>query len=457
MATTLYDAPKPTSELWRLIRAGDFDALTDRELYKLITWAVLALALALGLFFTFVNPAPPKVLAFSAGAKSGGYYAFATRYQQALKKHGITLHIIESKGSMQNLERLRAKEVFETPSGKLPVMAAFVQSGTNTDADLEAGQLESLASVGNEPIWVFHRLNREVTRLADLKGQRVGVDVAGSGTQFAALKLLEKAGITAQNSTLVQKPGSDVLQAMAEGTADAVLLVASPASDVVKSAFERQFKLVSFDQADGFVRNFAWLRKVVVPRGALDLATDLPAQDVTLIAATANLAVHADLHPSLAFLLMDVAAEVHAAPSIAQSLREFPSQVALTLAQSEESKRYFASGRPFLQRYLPFWLANWVERILTSFVPVLLVALPLIKAVPAFTAWREKAHVSRIYLALKKLEDRFNQGACSAPETRQQLAQLDAELVRLEAQSSHLSELFNAREQIETMRKRLQV
>ncbi len=149
------------TQVWQSVKAGDLDALTDCELYTLIIWVVFAFFASLVLFFTIVNSGPPKVLMLSTGSKSGAYYAMALEYQKRLLKHGGRLEIAESNGSLQNLERLRSKENQPGSDGRLhAVMAAFVQSDTGTQEDIQNELMESLASVAYEPIWVFHGLGK---------------------------------------------------------------------------------------------------------------------------------------------------------------------------------------------------------------------------------------------------------------------------------------------------------
>ncbi len=445
-------------ELWHLIKAWDLDALTDRELYKIIVWVVALLALALALFFTFINPGPPKTMVISTGSKTGAYNAFAKQYQTHFAKQGIKLEVVESAGSLENLQRLRNQTMVPVAQGgSYPVMAAFVQSGTSTEEDGAAENLESLASVAYEPIWVFHRLGQDLVRLSDLAGKRIAIGAPGTGSYFAAQKLLAKTGIEAKTATLLTLGGEDAVTAVAQGQADAVVLVASPKASSVAQAFDAKLKLISFAQADAYLRNFPWLQKVVMPRGVVSLAKDLPADDVTLVAATANLVAHKDLHRSLAFLLMDTASLVHAPADITQSLREFPSAKALEFAQSDESKRYLASGRPFLQSYLPFWLANWVERVMASFVPVLLIALPLLKGIASFIHRRESAHLARHYVDLEALEASYHEQRITAEQARHTLDAMRQHLRKMDMPSTALSQVFSAKTHLEETRSRMQL
>jgi hypothetical protein len=125
-------------QVWGLVKAGDFDALTDRELYTLLAWTVFGIVAYLIMFFTMINPGPPKVLMLSTGSKTGAYFGMAQEYKRRLEKHGVHLEIAESSGSLQNLERLRQKQNLIGSDGRsYPVMAAFVQSGTGTEEDVQ--------------------------------------------------------------------------------------------------------------------------------------------------------------------------------------------------------------------------------------------------------------------------------------------------------------------------------
>lgn len=449
---------KNRRQVWGLVKAGDFDALTDRELYALLAWFVLGVLLCLVLFFTFINPGPPKVLVFSTGSKTGAYYSMAQEYQKRLIKHGVHLEILESNGSLQNLERLRKLEPHRSPTGQShPVMAAFVQSGTGTEEDVQKEWIESLASVAYEPIWVFHGLGKEVQRLAEFVGKRIAIGAPGSGAQFAAIKLLEKTGIDTSNSKLLELGADAALNALNAGQVDAIILVAAPTSKSVAAALEKNLGLLNFAQADAYLRNFPWLQKVTLPRGSVNLAKDLPANDVTLIAATANLVVHTELHPSLAFLLLDTASEIHSSAGLTQALKEFPSEKALEFKQSAESERYFKTGRPFLQHYLPFWLANLVERLMTGVLPILMVLIPLLKGIPSFFAWREKARVSRLYAEVKKIEEAYQTKSMDQQGAELALSKVESDFDQLDPNSPDLANLYNAKSHLELLRARIAI
>jgi TRAP transporter TAXI family solute receptor len=427
------------------LRAGNWVILTSRELWLLL--GTIGTLLAVGAFFLFryIEPPPPKVVTISTGAASGAYYQYAQRYAEALKKHGITLKILESKGSVENLARLQ--------DPKQKVDFAFVQTGIVGSE--EYPELEALASVAFEPLWVLHKPTKKFERLIDLKGKRINVGPVGSGTNPVALEFLKANGIDATNSTLSNLPTRDSAEALKTDQVDAIMLVSSSSAEVIKDALNDGMQIIEFDHADAYVRRFPWMSKVTLPKGATDFATNKPARDLQLVAANANLVARADTHRAIAFLIMDIASEVHANPGPLHDLRQFPNEKSLQFVQSEESKRFFKTGRPFLQKYLPFWLANLLERLLVSIVPILAIGIPLIKLIPAFIDYRERAAILQLYEEAFRLEHNIDKNLelAKAPAI---LNDIEHRLDQLRLGAAKHIEFYNLKSHLDLVRSRLQ-
>ena len=101
-----------------------------------------------------------------------------------------------------------------------------------------------------------------------------------------------------------------------------------------------------------------FLNKVVVPTGAIDLARDLPPADVVLLAAKASLVVRNDVHTALQYMLLAAASQIHGHPGIFQKAGEFPAPEMIDLPLSRDANRFYRSGLPFFQRYLPILVSR---------------------------------------------------------------------------------------------------
>ena len=177
-------------------------------------------------------------------------------------------------------------------------------------------------------------------------------------------------------------------------------------SPIIRSLFESSLHIVSLAQTEAIARYFPVLTPLVLPQGAVDLADGRPAHDVKLLAATAMLVARDDLHPALVYLLLEAAAEVHSGPGLFQQRGEFPSAKVQDFPISEQASRWFKSGRPFLQSYLPFWLANLIERLLVIILPIIALMIPLMRIGPALYRWRVRSKVFRWYGQVKAIEAR---------------------------------------------------
>jgi TRAP-type uncharacterized transport system substrate-binding protein len=280
----------------------------------------------------------------------------------------------------------------------------FVQGGVG-NAD-EAPDLVSLGSMYYEPVWVFYRAATTLDRLAQLKGKRIAIGPAGSGTHDLALRLLYANGIPKPHGAWSELGGDAAVKALQQRRVDAVIFVASPWSAAVNALLrDQRVRLMSFTRAEAYTRHFPHLSAVVLPRAGIDLKRDIPPHDIHLIATTANLVVRADLHPAIAGLLAAAAAEVHGSPGLFQRKGEFPSTRDVDFPLHPEAARYYKSGPPFLQRYLPFWAANFLDRMIVLLVPLIALALPLVRILPTLYNWRVRSRIYRNYGELKFLEE----------------------------------------------------
>src|SRR5215831_16905991 len=83
-------------------------------------------------------------------------------------------------------------------------------------------------------------------------------------------------------------------------------------------------RLMNVAQAEAIAKTVAGLKHLVLSRGLISLARDIPHSDVDLLASRNNLLVRKDLHPALQYLLLEAMREVHWAPGPFNRLGEFP-------------------------------------------------------------------------------------------------------------------------------------
>lgn len=359
-------------------------------------WASLLVLAAVGATVWLLNPAPPERLVIAAGPPGGDYDQYARRYAERLRRQGLEVEVLNSTGSAQNLEWLLGK-------GRR-ADAALVQGGV-MPPEAQNERINTLGSVAYEPVWVFYRGNFELDKLRQLQGWRISVGADGSGLRGLAIQLLD-ANEIATGERMIALSGLNAAEAIQLSRIDAAFVIAAADSPVVQVLLRSpDIRLMTFSQADAYRHKFPFLSKLVLPQGAADLVRDFPAVDTTLLATTTNLVVNADLHPALQNQLLQVAAEVHRDAGFFHARGEFPSVKDQSFAVSPEADRYYRSGPPFLQRYLPFWAAVLVDRLVFLLLPLFAVLVPLMRVAPAVYRWRVRARIFRCYGDLKFLEN----------------------------------------------------
>ena len=412
------------------------------EMSKTYAPAILLLLGGFLLAWQFVDPAPTNTVTISSGQKDGSYSHFAERYKGELAKNGVTLLIQASNGSAENVARLEEKKAD----------VAFVQGGVPGSAD---SGLQSLGSLYFEPIWVFS--HDPISRLAALKGKRIAIGGEGSGTRPVALQLLAGNGVLADNSTFLDISGQEAADALTAGKADAVFLVASPGAQYIKALFTHDdIHLMNFERAAAYTRLYPYLASVSLPQGALDLARDIPAKSMTLLATTATLVIRPDLHPDLQNILLQAVSVTHKQRGLFENLNEFPSQDYVQFSLSAEASRFYEYGPPLLQKYLPFWTANMIDRLKVMLLPLLALLLPLIKVMPPIYRWRIRSKIYRWYDDLQRLDHALH-GAESASEEERLLAELDAlqhEIRSVHVPLAYAEELYHLRAHCALVRKK---
>jgi TRAP-type uncharacterized transport system substrate-binding protein len=389
-----------------------------------------------------LSPLPPRTVTMATGPDGGAYQEVGKRYQEILARHGITLNLVPTAGALENLTLLR------DPSSSVGI--GLLQGGVTNGKD--SPDLESLGTVFYEPLWYFHRGAIEGSNLDALRGRKVSIGPEGSGTRALVLLLFTRQRFDQGSAQLLALSHQDAAEALVRGEIDAALMLASWDSPAVRRLLQEDgISLVCFPRADAYAALFPFLSKVTLPAGAGDLAKNRPPTNVTLFAPKASLVVRRNLHPAIQSLLLDAAEQVHSGPGLFHPAHQFPAAEAVDLPLSDEARQYYRSGRPFLQRHLPFWLAVAIGRFLVFLIPLAGVMYPLFWLMPTLYAWTVQRKINRMYRDLKDLE----QAALSPTACVASLDRLDERTRQLRVPLSYSEPLFTLREHIALVRERI--
>jgi TRAP transporter TAXI family solute receptor len=408
-----------------------------------------------------LDPTPPRRVVLATGPERSAYAEFGNRYAQELKRYGIEVELRETPGARENLRLLR------DPKERVDV--AFVQGGASeriraNDGKEEIEEVVSLGSLFFEPVWLFYRadaakvLSRDamLTTLPQLRGWRVNVGARGSGTPGLTARLLDANQVEREELKRSNLGDTDAVVALLESKLDALFLVSAPESPFVQMLLQTPgIRLFEFAHAEAYARRYRYISPVTLPRGVAHLALDVPSRDVPLIATTTSLVAREDTHPALMQLFVQAAARIHSGSGWIVRAGRFPSGEHSEFPLAKDAERYYRSGPPLLQRYLPFAIANLIDRMWVALFSIVAVLIPVSRLVPPLYQHRVRSRVFRWYRNLRQIEQSLDRKDASRAELLADLDKLEAQAARIVVPLSYAEELYALRAHINMVRERL--
>lgn len=412
-----------------------------------ITFTTLVLIIAT---FWFFYSAPPDTIIITSGDKGSLFQRNAEKYAKILARKGVKLKILPSEGSLENLKRLADPQ--------FPVDVGFVQAGVSKGQNID--NLVSLGSISYEPLYLFCRVDQRFNLLSQFSGKRLAIGEEGTGTNVLALEILALNGIKPGGATtLLEIDDDEAEKALLEGKIDGAFMMGDSASSRTMRDLLKQPGITAFNfsQADAYTRRLKYLNKLVLLEGSIDFGKNVPDRNINLLSPTVELIARTDLHPALSDLLLEAATEVHSRAGRYQRQGEFPAPLEHEYRISSDAQRFYKSGKSFLYRYLPFWMASLLNRILVIIVPMILLLIPGLKSIPAIYRWRIRMRILRWYRALLVLESDLSLNITS--EKREALVRrldhIEQTVNNLKIPASFADQFYSLRSHIAIVRARL--
>jgi TRAP-type uncharacterized transport system substrate-binding protein len=419
---------------------------------KVWRWiAILAFVASIVVALRLIGPAVPNEILMLTGPETSAFYANGLRYKEILGRHGVTVHLEETAGSIENLDGLAEAE--------MPTAAYVWGLPASGSGKPPPEGVESLGTMSLQPLWVFASRDADLTRLRDLSGSKIAAGEEHSDSRVLALFLLEEEGIGddvefAHTDALT--PGQ-ALGAIQSNQVAAIIAVGGPDSLLIDRLLRSpELQVLSIRRADAFAIQYRALQQVRFPEGAHDLKDNIPDHDLQLLAARAQLVVSDQFPPALADLLLQAASEIHRDATPFSARGEFPNPGSAALPLSWAADNFYTNGPQKLQKVLPFRLATLINRFLTAVVAFASAAIGIFKIVPAIISLPFKRGVRRSYRELDAIERSAATGT-DKKTLLDELAQVDQSTAAIATPLPKLRiTWFELRQYIHDMRDRLE-
>ena len=437
-----------------------FSGFAVRDFFVTAGPTLLVLGLLCALAYWLVDPTPPGTVTISTGQENSAYEEFGKKYAASLARYHIVATLQPSLGSQENLQRL-TKRAIHQPPGLKPTDIAFVQSGSTEESDATRDGLVSLGSLFTEPVWLFYRGTLDITQLTQLKGLKINVGPEGSGVPQLFKKLLDVNGVEPDELKLGTLLNTPATVELLEGRIDGMVFSSAPNALLIQMLLQTPgIKLFDFTQAEAYTRRFPFLSHVILPRGIVDLGKDLPPKDYHLIAPTATLVARQSLHPALIDMFIQNAVAIHGGAGWFRKQGEFPTASYTEIPVAGDAEKFYKNGPPLLQHYMPFWLANFLERMWVVIVALGALILPLSRIIPPLYVWKVRSRIYRWYGELRIVEQAMEEVAVECrstvfPSQLQRLNEIEEHVNQLSVPLSFATELYGLRSHINFVRNRL--
>jgi TRAP-type uncharacterized transport system substrate-binding protein len=417
------------------------------QIFKGLTAAV-AIVSVVSLALIYFFPAPPSKVVIATGVKGSSFEYYGKRYREIFARHNIELELRPTAGALENLIEMRKPN-----SG---VQIAFVTGGLSNGKN--APGLLSLGTVYNQPYWIFYSSNESLDRLSQLKGKRIAVGPAGSGTRYAALKILGKAGVNSETANMLTYGGSAAVKALNDGFVDVVWMVGAPDATAIHALLRNpKARLMNFPMAEAYTRIFPELVRLVLPQGVVDIEQNIPPDDLQLVGTTTKVLVRSDLHPEIVQLLLQAMVEVHGKADIFQRNGEFPKATDVEFPVADAAADFYKNGPSFMQRHLPLWLSVHAQRAIAALVAVIAIGFPLFRFLPQIYNWLTRRRLIYWYGQLKALEASFDASPDGKDLTEKQAAvdRIDEAVSHIRIPLTFSDQLYNLRSHIDIVRRKI--
>ena len=229
-----------------------------------------------------------KKITLASGGTSGTYYGFSGVIAQRLNevlKDKMKINVVSTGASKANVQMI------DDGDADIAILQNDVMSYAYNATDMFEGNtpitsFSAIASCYPESIQII--ANKSITKISDLKGKRVSVGDAGSGTEFNAKQILEIYGMDIDSDIIKNNQSfADSCDSLKNGTLDAAFITAGhPTVAVTELASNYDFNIIPLDSThiDQLINKYGFYAPVTIEKDSYPVLTD----DVQTVAVMAT-------------------------------------------------------------------------------------------------------------------------------------------------------------------------
>ncbi len=317
-----------------------------------IRLAVFMLVVGIIVVLAFITR-PPSRATIEVGPIGGSFQQIALQYQSLFAERGIDLQLRPNANSLE-------------------IMPDLAKPNSGIDIGFEAQDVSRynnapVATAGHiqlQPLFLFASadLGRRI-QLTDLRGRKIVMPPENSATSDAAVRIFQLYDITPDNTSFTFLPLTEAAKQLKAGHFDAGAFMLAPENPIIQTLTQfTGLRLVQIPEAKAIANHLPFLRPIVLPRGIYDIADGIPPLDVPMLAGMVDVVVRKDVSPYVLYTLLEAMEQVHRGATFLSNAGAYPTITGTDLRAHPLAQEYYRSELPWTYRYLPPWLANFVDR-----------------------------------------------------------------------------------------------
>jgi len=244
---------------------------------------IVMLVLLVGMLLSLAGCGSSERMMFGTGGTAGTYYAYGGVLAQYMKTNaGVRVTAVSTGGSKVNIQSVQDGD-FQLGFTQSDVMA-YGWNGTRAfEKDGPTHDFRVLGCLYAETVQLI-TMDKNITKVEDLRGKSVSIGEAGSGVYFNALDVLENAGMTLDDIKPQYQSFEASKESLKDGKIDAAFIVAgAPTSAITELATTNGVSLVNIDGAlrDKILEKCPYYAVYQIPAGTYP-GQDEPVETITV-------------------------------------------------------------------------------------------------------------------------------------------------------------------------------
>lgn len=285
-----------------------------------------------------------KFINIATGGTAGTYYPLGGALADVLNKNvpGANASAQSTGASVANVNLLK--------EGKVDIafiqndIAYYAVNGTEMFKDKKVESLKGLATLYPETIQIVTTAKTGIKSLADLKGKKVAVGAAGSGTEANARQILGIAGITYQDIKVQYLSFGEAASALKDGNVDVAFVTAGhPTAAIQDLATQNDVVLIPVDaaMADKLIAKYPYYTKLNIPAKTYNkVDADTPAVAVKCMLAVTD-KMDADTGYAVVKALYGNLDRMKAAHNVAKNITKASAKEGMSIKLNAGAEKFF--------------------------------------------------------------------------------------------------------------------